>query len=208
MQADLATRDGLRALMTAIGDRRIDALIANAGHGQGGAFLDQEWADIAHVIHTNVTGTVYLVHEVGRKMREADHGRILITGSVAGHIPGAFQLVYNSTKSFLDFFCLGLANELKDTRVAVTCLLPGPTDTEFFERADMEDTKVGRQDKADPAKVAEDGYAALLSGDTQVVSGLMNKVQVMFADILPDDIVAQMHRRLAKPRAPEPERAE
>lgn len=204
VQADLATRDGIQSLMEKVADRRIDALIANAGHGQGHAFLDQEWKDIAHVIHTNVTGTVALIHMVGKKMRAANHGRILVTGSIAGHMPGSFQLVYNSTKSFLDFFCVGLANELKETEVTVTCLLPGPTDTQFFDRADMENTKVGRDDKADPAKVADDGYAAMLDGDAQVVSGWMNKIQTMFADILPDEVVAQMHRRLAQPKESEP----
>lgn len=204
LQTDLATAHGIEELMNRIGERRVDALIANAGHGQGGAFLDQRWEDIAHVIDTNVKGTVSLVHKVGQRMREAGSGRILVTGSIAGHMPGAFQLVYNSTKAFLDDFCVGFANELKGTNVVVTCLMPGVTDTQFFERADMENTKAGRQDKADPAKVAKDGYEAMLEGDTQIVSGFMNKVQTMFADILPEEVVAQMHRRLAKPREPEP----
>jgi short-subunit dehydrogenase len=115
-------------------------------------------------------------------------------------MPGAFNLIYNSTKAFIDDFCVGLANELKHTPVVITCLLPGGTDTQFFERADMEKTKLGQADKADPAKVALDGYQALLKGETQEVSGLMNKVQAVFADILPAETVAQMHRRMAKPR--------
>lgn len=208
LETDLATADGIRALMDRIGDRRVDALFANAGHGEGHAFLDQEWKDIAHVIHTNVTGTVALIHRVGQRMRAANHGRILVTGSIAGRLPGAFQLVYNSTKSFMDYFCVGLANELKDTAVTVTCLMPGLTDTDFFERADMTDTEAGQQaqegDAADPAKVARDGYEAMLDGDTQIVSGLMNKVQALFADVLPKEVVAQMHRKLAKPKEDAP----
>lgn len=200
VEGDLATRDGLMQLIDTIGERPIAALIANAGHGEGQAFFDQRWPDIAHVIHTNVTGTTALIHMIGGKMRAANRGRILVTGSIAGHMPGAFNLVYNSTKSFQDFFCAGLANELKETDVTVTCLLPGPTDTEFFERADLENTDVGESDsKADPAKVAKDGYKAMLDGEVQVVSGFMNKVQTMFADILPDNIVAEMHRRMAEP---------
>ena len=199
VEVDLATRDGVQKVVAAVGERPVAALIANAGHGQGGAFLDQEWGEIAHVIHTNITGTTALIHQIGRRMRAANAGRILVTGSIAGHLPGSFQLVYNSTKSYVDFFCIGLANELKDTNVSVTCLLPGVTDTEFFHRAEMDDTRAGQSSKADPAKVAKDGYAAMLKGDTQVVSGLMNKVQTFFADILPDDVVAQMHRRLAEP---------
>ena len=201
VECDLGTADGIQKLIAKIGGRPVDALIANAGHGQGEAFLDQQWDDIAGVIDTNIKGTVSLIHKVGQAMRSRNHGRILVTGSIAGHLPGAFQLVYNSTKAFIDDFCVGLHNELKETDVVVTCLLPGVTDTNFFARADMENTSAGQSDsKADPAKVAEDGYQAMLEGDTQVVSGFMNKVQTLFADILPDDLVAQMHRKMAKPQ--------
>ena len=200
LEVDLATPDGLKQLMTTIGERPIAALLANAGHGLGKAFLDQEWKDIAHVIHTNVTGTTWLIHQIGQRMRARNAGRILVTGSIAGHIPGSFQLVYNSTKSYVDFFCFGLRNELKDTEVMVTCLMPGPTDTEFFDRANMEDTSVGQSgSKADPAKVAKDGYDAMLAGEAHTVSGFMNKVQDAFAGIIPDTILAQMHRKMAKP---------
>lgn len=202
LETDLATRDGIAKLMDMIDERPVAALMANAGHGEGGAFLGQHWDDIAHVIDTNVKGTVSLIHKVGQRMKARNAGRILVTGSIAGHIPGAFQLVYNSTKAFMDDFCVGLHNELKDTDVVVTCLLPGVTDTQFFRRAEMMNTEAGQSDdKADPAKVARDGYEALLKGDTQIVSGLMNKVQTMFADILPDEIVAQMHRKLAEPKS-------
>ena len=200
VQTDLATPDGLRKLMELIGGEPVDVLMANAGHGLGGPFLDQEWGDMAHVIHTNITGTVWLIREIGRTMRDRNHGRILVTGSIAGHLPGSFQLVYNSTKSFIDYFCFGLRNELKETDVVVSCLMPGATDTDFFARAHLEDTKVGQSSKADPAKVAKDGYDAILSGDDHVVSGFMNKVQDVFAGILPDTVVAEMHRAMAKPR--------
>ena len=202
VQADLATPEGLKTLLSAIGDRPVDALLANAGHGLGQAFLDQQWADIAHVIHTNVTGTTWLLHQIGQRMRARNAGRILVTGSIAGHIPGAFQLVYNSTKSYVDYFCFGLRNELKDTEVVVTCLMPGPTDTEFFDRAHLEDTSVGKSDsKADPAKVAKDGYDALLAGEAHTVSGLMNKIQDVFAGFIPDTVLAQMHRKMAEPNS-------
>lgn len=203
LEADLATREGLQSLMAKVAERDIDVLMANAGHGLGQAFLDQEWPDIAHVIHTNVTGTTWLLHEIGRRMRARNAGRILVTGSIAGHIPGAFQLVYNSTKSYIDYFCFGLRNELKDTEVIVTCLMPGPTETEFFDRAHLENTEVGRSDnKADPAKVARDGYDALLSGDDHTVSGFMNKVQDVFAGVIPETVLAQMHRKMAEPKPP------
>jgi uncharacterized protein len=199
---DLATEDGVKQVVDSVTGREVSALIANAGHGLGGAFFDEDWDKARHVIMTNVTGTCQLVHAIGRQMRARNRGRILVTGSIAGHIPGAFQLVYNSTKAFIDDFCVGLANELKETEVVVTCLQPGVTDTDFFERAGMMNTPVGKDDdKADPAKVAKDGYAAMLKGETQVVSGFMNKVQALFADILPDSVMAQMHRRMAKPES-------
>jgi short-subunit dehydrogenase len=201
VECDLATEDGVQKVVAAVGGRPVAALLANAGHGLGGAFLDQDWAQARHVIETNVLGTVRLIHLIGRSMRDADDGRILATGSIAGHMPGAFQLVYNSTKAFVDDFCIGLRNELKNTGVAGTVLEPGPTDTHFFARAHLEDTRVGRQEKADPAKVAEDGYAAMLADEDQVVSGFMNKLQATFADILPDQLVAQMHRRLTEPES-------
>ncbi len=202
LEADLASPEGLKSLMAKIGERPVAALLANAGQGQGGRFLDQDWKEIAHTVHTNVTGTIWLIHQIGQRMRARNAGRILVTGSIAGHLPGPFNLVYNSTKSFIDYFCFGLRNELKDTEVVVTCLMPGATDTDFFERADMEDTKVGQSDsKADPAKPAQDGYDAMLAGEAHIVSGFMNKVQDAFAGIIPDTILAQMHRKMAQPES-------
>ena len=201
VEADLATKHGVDALRAEIGERDVDVLCANAGRGLGDAFLDQEWDRIKEVIDLNVTGLVSLVHEVGQKMRARGQGRILVTGSTAGFIPGAYQAVYNGTKAFLDSFSYGLRNELKETNVTVTCLMPGPTDTEFFERGDLEDTPVGESDsKEDPAKTAKNGYDAMMKGKAHVVSGLMNKVQVAFAGIIPDTVLAEMHRHMAEPK--------
>ncbi|MET1756664.1 SDR family NAD(P)-dependent oxidoreductase [Novosphingobium sp. RD2P27] len=197
---NLATDAGVEQVVAAIGSRPVSALFANAGQGLGHAFLEQDWEEARKVIDTNVVGTAHLIHAVGRQMRARDEGRILVTGSIAGHMPGSFQLVYNSTKAFINNFCIGLANELKETNVVVTCLEPGPTDTEFFERAGLMDTNAGQSDKADPVKVAHDGYKAMLAGDDDIVSGFMNKVQAVFGDILPNDMVAQMHRKFAKPK--------
>ena len=199
LQADLATEAGIDAVMAAIGTRRVDVLMANAGTGQGGKFLDQDWDRITHIIDTNVTGTLSLIHRIGRQMRENDAGRILVTGSIVADMPGPYNLIYNSTKAFIVDFCVGLAEELEDTQVVISCLLPGLTDTEFFKYADMENTAVGRSSiKADPADVAKDGYQALLDGDVKEVSGLVNKVQYFFADILPDGLIANMHEVMAK----------
>src|SRR5205085_6876497 len=125
-------------------------------------------------IDTNITGTVALIHTAGQEMRRRGQGRILITGSIAGMIPGSFQAVYNGTKAFLDNFSFALRSELKDSGVTVTCLMPGPTDTEFFERADLTDTKVGTEKKMDAAEVAKQGYDAMLDGEGQVITGWKN----------------------------------
>src|SRR4029453_4958501 len=137
VEADLATTDGVDRLWAATADRPVDALLANAGHGLGRAFLDEDFGDVRHVIDTNVTGTVYLVQLVRRAMRDRAQGRTLLTGSIAGFMPGTYQAVYNGTKAFVDSFSFALRAELKDSGVTVTCLMPGATETDFFERADI-----------------------------------------------------------------------
>ena len=151
------------------------------------------------MIDTNVTGTAYLLHEAVPAMRDRGQGKILITGSIAGLMPGSFQAVYNGTKAFLDSFSWALRNELKDTGVTVTCLMPGATDTEFFERADMLDTKVGQAKKADPADVAKTGFDAMMRGEGDVVHGLKNKIQAAIASITPQSQLAEEHRKMAEP---------
>jgi short-subunit dehydrogenase len=179
--------------------RPVDALLANAGHGLGDAFLDQDFAAVRHVIDTNVTGTIYLIQKVGRDMRARGQGRILITGSVAGFMPGTFHAVYNGTKAFIDSFSFALRAELKDSGVTVTCLMPGATETEFFERAGMQDTKVAQDPKDDPADVAKVGFEAMMRGDGDVVSGWQNKLQTTIANVTPAGMLAEQHRKMAEP---------
>ena len=199
VQVDLATKVGVDHLLQLIGDRPVAALLANAGHGLGGAFLDQDFDAYAHVINTNITGTIYLIQQVARNMVARNEGRILITGSIAGYLPGSFNAVYNGTKAFIDSFGWALRNELKDSKISVSILMPGATETEFFERADMEDTKIGTMKKDDPAMVARVGYDAMMKGKTDVVTGLKNKLQTAMASVLPANISAEMHRRQAQP---------
>jgi len=196
---DLATTDGVDRLLAGAHGRPIDALLANAGHGLGGAFLDQDFAQARHVVDTNITGTIYLVQRVGREMRKRRAGRILFTGSIAGFMPGTFQAVYNGTKAFVDSFSFALRAELKDSGVTVTCLMPGATETEFFERAGMEDTKVAQDPKDDPADVARVGFDAMMRGDGDVVSGWKNKLQSAIANITPAGMLAEQHRKMAEP---------
>jgi short-subunit dehydrogenase len=199
LQVDLATATGVSQLYAAVRGRPVDALLANAGHGLGGAFLDQDFDDIRHVINTNITGTIDLIHKVVRDMARLGQGRILITGSIAGFMPGTFLAVYNGTKAFIDSFSFALRAELKDSGVTVTCLMPGATDTEFFERADMTDTKVGQSEKDDPADVAKTGFDAMMAGDGDVVSGWKNKIQSAIANVTPAGILAEQHRKMAEP---------
>lgn len=199
LEIDLATLEGVDRFYALVGDRPVELLLANAGHGLGGAFLDQRFDDIRHVIDTNITGEVALVHRIGRDMRARDHGRILFTGSIAGFMPGTFNAVYNATKAFVDSFALALRDELKDTGISVTCLMPGATDTEFFERAGMLDTKIGQEKKMDPAKVARIGYQAMMKGEADVVAGLKNKLTAAAAHVLPAQVLAGQHRKEAEP---------
>ena len=199
LELDLAVVDGVDRLHAAANGRPVDALLANAGHGLGGGFLDQNFDEVRHVIDTNVTGTVYLIQKVGRDMRSRGQGRILVTGSIAGFMPGTFQAVYNGTKAFVDSFAFALRAELKDSGVTVTCLMPGATETDFFERAHMEDTQVGQSEKDDPADVARVGFDAMMRGDGDVVSGWQNKLRSAIANITPAGILAEQHRKMAEP---------
>lgn len=199
VQADLATLEGVDRLYEAARGREVEILMANAGHGLGGAFLDQDFAEARHVVDTNVTGTIYLIQKVARDMRARNRGRILVTGSIAGFMPGALQAVYNGTKAFINSFAFALRNELKDTEVTVTDLMPGATDTEFFERAEMEDTKVATGKKDDPAMVARVGWEAMMKGEGDVVAGWKNKLQTSIANVTPSGMLAEQHRKMAEP---------
>lgn len=199
VEADLATIKGVDQLYADTNGRRVDALLANAGRGLGHAFLDQDFDVARRVIDTNITGTIYLIQRVGRDMRERGQGRILITGSIAGFIPGTFNAVYNGTKAFIDSFSFALRNELKDTGVTVSCLMPGATETDFFRRADLLDTKVAQEEKDDPRDVARVGFEAMMKGEGDVVSGWKNKVQSAIANVTPAGVLAEQHRKQMEP---------
>jgi short-subunit dehydrogenase len=200
---DLAAADGVDQLWQKVQatGRPLAAAALNAGRGAGGAFAtDTKLADELEIVDLNVRSTVHLAKHVVADMVARDEGRILFTSSIASTMPGAFQAVYNASKSFVHSFALALRNELKDTGVTVTSLIPGPTDTEFFERAEMTDTKVGTEEKDDPADVARDGFEALMAGDERVVSAsLKTKLQGRASRLMPDSVKAEMHRQMAEP---------
>ena len=201
VEADLASTDGVDKLYGVAQRLRrpVEALLANAGRGLGKAFLDHDFAEIMRVVNTNVTGTLSLIHKVGRDMRARGAGRILITGSIAGLMPGTYQAVYNGIKTFLDSFSFALRHELNGSGVTASCLMPGATETEFFERADMMDTKLGMAEKDDPAEVARQGFDTMMRGQGEIITGWQNKLQAAIAHLLPRDTLAEMNRRRAQP---------
>jgi short-subunit dehydrogenase len=201
VEADLSTIDGVETLLASAGGRRIDLLCANAGRGLGHAFLDQDVTAWRHVVDTNIVGTAYLLQRVLRDMVARNDGKVLVTGSIAGYIPGSFQAVYNGTKAFIDSFVAAIQNELKDADgVTITNLMPGPVETEFFARGGMLDTSVGASEsKSDPKDVAKDGWDALMAGKASIVSGWSNKIQVAAANVTPNAVLAEQHRKMAEP---------
>lgn len=199
VQVDLAAPGGVDELygrITAAG-RPVGAVALNAGIGAGGAFAtDTDLDKELRLIDLNVRSTVHLAKHVVRDMVARDEGRILFTSSIAATIPGAFQAVYNASKSFVQSFAIALRNELKDTNVSITALMPGPTETDFFARADMLDTRVGANDKDDPADVARMGFEALMDGKERVeAASLATKLQGRGGRFLPK---AELHRRMAE----------
>ncbi|MGN6255920.1 MAG: SDR family NAD(P)-dependent oxidoreductase [Solirubrobacterales bacterium] len=200
---DLSAEEGVERLYERIKAtaRPVDAIALNAGVGAGGDFArETDLRKELRLIDLNVRSTVQLCKLVVQDMVARDEGRILFTSSIASTMPGAYQAVYNASKSFVQAFALALRNELKDTGVTVTSLMPGPTETEFFERADMLDTPVGEEEKDDPAEVARQGFEALMAGKEKVVAGsFKNKVQTVAGRFVSDSAKAEMHRKMAQP---------
>jgi len=203
VQADLTTEGGVDELYAAIklDGRPVAAAALNAGIGSGGEFKDTPLDRELDLIDLNVRSTVHLAKYLVRDMAARGEGRLLFTSSIASTMPGTYQAVYNASKSFVQSFALALRQELSDTGVTVTSLMPGPTETEIFERADMLDTRIGASDsKDDPADVAKDGFEALMAGKERVVShSLSTKAQGRFSRALPDRAKAKMHEKMAEP---------
>ena len=201
-QTDLRSPDGVQALHDAVlaTGRPVDAAVLNAGIGRGGAFVDADLADLLAVVDLNVRSTVQLLRLLLPQMVTRDAGRVLVTSSIASTLPGAFHAVYNASKSFVQSLVEAVQNELEDSGVTLTSLMPGPTETNFFHRADMDDTPMGQGKKDDAAAVAQQGYDALMKGKDRVVAAsLTTKVQELGTKVLPDKVKAQLHRTIAKP---------
>ncbi|MCX5613462.1 MULTISPECIES: SDR family oxidoreductase [unclassified Streptomyces] len=201
-RVDLATSDGVETLMaelSALG-RPVSAAVLGAGIGHGGAFLEAGLTDLARVIDVNVSSTVHLTHRLLSDMARRGEGRILVVSSVAAEIPGPYHAVYNASKAFLKSFAEALHSEVKDSGVSVTALMPGATDTRFFVRAGLLDTRLGRAKKDDPALVARQGYRALMDGRTRKVAGsLRTRAEHSVTRLFPLGARAGLHRRWAQP---------
>ncbi|MFD4638808.1 SDR family NAD(P)-dependent oxidoreductase [Lentzea sp. NPDC058436] len=207
VRADLRGYQGVETVVARVRamGRPVGVLAVNAGVGVGGDFVrDTSVDDNLEIVDLNVRSAVHLSHRLLGDMVDRKEGRVLFTSSIAATAPGPFHSVYAASKAFLASFAQGLREELRDTGVSVTTLMPGPTDTEFFDRAGMQDTKVATGDKDDPAEVARQGFEALMKGDDHVVAGsLKNKVQAIAGKVAPDPVKAKLMRSMTEPGSAE-----
>lgn len=202
LQVDLATYEGVEQLAAAAAatGRPVAAAALNAGVGVGGPFVENDLDAELTLIQLNAVSVVHLAKRLLPAMVQRGEGRLLVTSSIASTMPGPYAAVYNASKSFVQSFSEAVRSELKDSGVTVTSLMPGPTDTEFFDRAGLDDTKLGQGPKDDPAQVAKQGYEALMAGEEKVVGGgLKSKGQAAVDAITPDSVKAAAHKVMAKP---------
>ena len=201
VQVDLSTEEGVIALTDMIGTREVDYLMANAGLTLGHSFTDQGWLDIKELLGLNIVGTTFLLHRILPRMKIRGEGRVLVTGSIAGFMPGSYQAVYNASKAYLDMLSFALNDEMKEHGVTVTCLMPGPVETPIFDRGDMRDSAMGSAPfpiKDTPEHTARLGYEAMKAGKAGMTPGVMNKLLVGFAGILPEPLLARMNRWMSE----------
>jgi short-subunit dehydrogenase len=178
----------------------IEILVNNAGQGQYGEFIDTDINKELSIINLNIASVVILTKKFLHDMVERGHGKILNVSSIASKSPGPFQSVYHGTKAFVQSFTEAIRTEVKDKGIVITALLPGATNTDFFNKAEMQESKIVVEgDLADPAKVAEDGYKALMKGDDMIVSGFKNKVQVSMGKLMSDSAAAEKTLKQQEP---------
>lgn len=203
VQLDLATAEGVERLYAKAREYGpVDVAVLNVGIGVSGRCDQTDLEDDLRLVDVNVRSTVHLAKLVVREMVSAGRGRILVTSSVAAVAPGPYHATYAASKAFVHSFAEGIREELKDTGVTVTSLMPGPTETEFFSRAEMGDTPLGQSEGKDDARdVARDGYEALMAGRASVVAGsFKNRLQAELGTHLPDALAAPIMARMTKPQ--------
>jgi len=180
---------------------QVDVLVNDAGQGQFGLFVEQDLQRLLEIIQLNVVSFTALTHLFLKDMVARNEGKILQLASIASQLPGPYQAVYHGTKAYVLSLTEALISELKDSNVTLTALQPGATDTDFFHKADMEDSKILDTKLSDPAQVAKDGYEALMSGDDKIISGLKNKVMVGMSNVMPERMVAEQMNTMQKPKS-------
>jgi short-subunit dehydrogenase len=198
---DLSNMEEAFALCQELGDRQVDVLVNDAGQGVYGLFKDNDIQRELDIIHLNVCATVILTKHFVQQMASRGEGRVLNLGSIASKTPGPWQAVYHATKAFVLYFTAGIREEMKDSGITFTVLMPGVTDTDFFNKAGMNDSTIVQDKEAmsDPADVAKDGYEALMAGEDRVISGFKNKMQIAMANMMPDSVVAHTMYEQQKP---------
>ncbi|QHS56887.1 SDR family oxidoreductase [Mucilaginibacter sp. 14171R-50] len=197
---DLSDMEQVKALCTEV-TQQVDVLVNDAGQGVYGLFIDNDLERELDIIRLNICATVILTKHFVRQMAARGEGKVLNLGSIAGKMPGPWQAVYHATKAFVLSFTTAIREELKNSGITFTALLPGPTDTDFFNKADMNQSKIVQDKEAmsDPADVAKDGYEALMAGTDRVISGFKNKMQVGVGNMMPDSAVAHTMAEQQKP---------
>lgn len=200
--ADLFDPANAEALYNEVKARGIipDVLVNNAGQGQYGEFVDNDLKRELDIVLLNISSLVTLTKLFIRDMVQRGHGKILNVASIASKVPGPYQAVYHGTKAFVHSFTEAVRSEVADTGVTLTSLLPGATETDFFNKAGMQNSKaIKDKELANAADVAKDGYDAVMSGDDMVISGFANKVQIAMANITPDEMLATQMKKRQEP---------
>ena len=206
IQADLATEEGVKQMwdkVVSLG-RPLDIACINAGVGVGGLFAETDLDAELKMVDLNCRGTIQLAKYVVQQMLARQQGRILFTASIAGEMVAPREAVYAATKAFVLSFAHTLRYELRDSNVSVTALQPGPTNTDFFHRAGMDNTEVGSTGKTEsqPDDVARQGIEALLAGDDHVYAASAKvKAEGMLANVTPGKVKGAMHEKMARPKA-------
>jgi short-subunit dehydrogenase len=201
---DLSARSGVDAFWQAVEPREVDLFFANAGRALGRAFDEQDWDRVKRLVDLNVLQTTSQLHRMGRKMHRQGRGRILVTGSIGGFVPGPYDAVYNATKAYLDSLCYALQDEWRDSPVTLTCLMPGPTDTPIFHREENQlaaSPIAQNESKPDPETVARKGYEAMKDGERGVIPTFYSKALTVLAGVVPDEVLARIHRMGAEPQS-------
>ena len=186
---------------------QVEVLVNNAGFGEYGPFYQSDLEKELAMIHLNVISLVHLTKLFLPYMLNRGSGRILQVGSVASFMPAPLQSVYGATKAFILSFSEALQEELKDTPVTVTVLCPPATDTNFFNVAGAQDSKLAQGDLASAQEVAETGYKALMAGDARAVPTFKAKLQVAQSSILPDALLAKAMHKQSEEKKPRTKKA-